>query len=128
MQDMNKESIPYREGKYPEMFEAAETKMMAKEDVVAYSDSLAKLRDNEISYRYAEARGEARGEQLGLKKGEELGLKKGEELGLKKGEARGLKKGKYEASLDIAKAMMKAGIPIEDIIKFTGLTETEIKY
>ncbi len=87
-----------KEGNYPEMFEAAETKMMAKDDVVAYSDSLAKLRDNERSYQYAEDRG------------------------IEIGEERGVKIGK----LEIAKKMMSLGMPMEDITKLTGLSAAEI--
>ncbi len=106
MQDMKKDSIPYREGQYPEMFEAAESDTMAQEDVVAYSASLAKLRDDELSLQYAATLAEERG--------------------LKLGEERGLKRGEYEASVRIAKAMLASGIELEEVERLTGLSYNEL--
>ncbi len=114
------------EGQYPEMFEAAESDRMAEEDVVAYSASLAKLQDDELSLRYAATVAEARGEERGLKLGEERGLKLGEERGLKLGEERGLKRGEHEASVRIAKAMLESGMEVEEIERLTGLSYDDI--
>ena len=47
----------------------------------------------------------------------------GEKAGFEKGEKVGLEKGKIE----IAKNMLKDGIDIEIIIKYTGLTKEEIE-
>ncbi len=55
-----------------------------------------------------------KGEQIGLKKGEQIGLKKGEQIGLKK------------AKLNDAYNLYKLGIPMDIIVKATGLSEEEI--
>ncbi len=54
------------------------------------------------------------GEVAGFEKGEELGLKKGEELGFRKSKA------------ITAKEMLADGMPISKIVKYTGLSESEI--
>ena len=43
--------------------------------------------------------------------------------GEKKGEKKGVKKEKFET----AKRMLNDGLPIETIVKYTGLTEDEVK-
>jgi predicted transposase/invertase (TIGR01784 family) len=50
-------------------------------------------------------------------------LRYAEETGEKRGEKIGLEKGKK----DIARKMLKGNMPIEDIIKFTGLTFEELQ-
>jgi predicted transposase/invertase (TIGR01784 family) len=53
---------------------------------------------------------------------ETLGQRLREE-GRKEGEKRGEKK----AKLETAKRMLNDGLPIESIVKYTGLTEDEVK-
>lgn len=50
---MDKDSEAYKSGDYEEFFKAAESEDLVMEDVVAYSDSLQKLRDTERGIRYA---------------------------------------------------------------------------
>lgn len=59
----------------------------------------------------------------GTKQGQEIGLKEGKELGLKQGQELGLKEGKRE----IARKLLEMKMPIEEIIKITGLSENDIK-
>ncbi len=88
----------------------AEIKLMADLEEKA---ALASAREN----------GTKRGQELGLKQGKELGLKQGKELGLKQGQELGLKEGKRE----IARKLLEMKMPIEEIIKITGLSENDIK-
>ena len=44
-----------------------------------------------------------------------------------KGEEKGLKKGRAEEKLEIAKQMLKDGEAIEKIVRWTGLSEEQLK-
>jgi predicted transposase/invertase (TIGR01784 family) len=58
-----------------------------------------------------------------LMDGEKIGMEKGMERGMKEGKQEGIKEGKIE----MGKAMLKDDEPIEKIIRYTGLSEEEIK-
>ncbi len=55
-------------------------------------------------------------------RGEEEGEKRGERIGEKIGE----EKGEFKKAITIAKAMKRAGEPIEKIAQYTGLSVEEI--
>ena len=71
----------------------------------------------------ARAIGRERGEKIGREQGEKIGREQGEKIGREQGE----KIGSYAKAKEIAKELLKLSIPIEQIIKATGLTEKEIK-
>lgn len=50
------------------------------------------------------------------------------EEGRKEGMKEGIKEGQKQAKLDLAQAMKTAGEPLDKIILYTGLTETEIQF
>ena len=62
----------------------------------------------------------------GIKEGMKKGMKEGMKKGVKKGMKEGMKEGLKEGNLATAKKMKEDGLPIEDIIKYTGLSEQEI--
>jgi predicted transposase/invertase (TIGR01784 family) len=66
---------------------------------------------------------EAKGEERGIKKGEKMGLEKGEKIGLEKGRAEA-----QEEKRHMARKMLAAGIGIERIVEFTGLSAKEIEH
>jgi len=74
--------------------------------------------------------GHEEGVRQGLKEGREKGLKEGREQGLEQGREQGLTQGREEgerrAKLETAKKLREEGIPLDIIIKATGLTEKEI--
>ncbi|MCL2502339.1 MAG: Rpn family recombination-promoting nuclease/putative transposase [Bacteroidales bacterium] len=75
-------------------------------------------------YRSIEERRIKEGEiHTALLEGEEKGWAKGEAIGLEKGEAIGLEKGKT----DIARNLLKDGVSVEDICKYTGLSKQQIQ-
>ena len=57
---MDKNSEPYKDGRYSDIFEAAESANVVGEDAVLYSQSLANLRAMKagFEYRYEEGREE----------------------------------------------------------------------
>ncbi len=67
---MSKEDMAYRCGEYRDIFDASETDKMVGEEVVAYSQSLQKLRAAKAGIRYArqealeEGRVQGRAEEL----------------------------------------------------------------
>ena len=63
---------------------------------------------------------------IARKEGIEEGMKKGMKEGMKKGVKKGMKEGLKEGNLATAKKMKEDGLPIKDIIKYTGLSEQEI--
>lgn len=60
MDKMDKNSEPYKDGRYSDIFEAAESANVVGEDAVLYSQSLANLRAMKagFEYRYEEGREE----------------------------------------------------------------------
>ena len=53
-------------------------------------------------------------------------LKKYEQKGREEGEAKGRAEGKAEGKIEIAKAMLKKDMPLEEIMEFTGLSVEEL--
>jgi hypothetical protein len=56
-----------------------------------------------------------------------LGFSDGEEVGIQKGRAEGRAEGKAERNVELAKEMLADNEPMQKIIKFSHLTEEQIK-
>lgn len=59
-------------------------------------------------------------------KGEAKGREEGRAEGLAEGEKKGLEEGRKEQAYEIARNLMAIHLPIESIVKVTGLSEDEI--
>ena len=55
------------------------------------------------------------------------GRKEGFEKGHAEGVAQGMAQGMAEGKAEVAKAMLEGGVPMDQITRFTGLTEGQIK-
>ncbi len=55
------------------------------------------------------------------------GIEKGKAEGIAEGEARGKAEGKAEGRVEIARTMLQNNEPLEKIMTYTGLSETEVK-
>ena len=68
---------------------------------------------------------------VGIREGEAKGIREGEARGIRKGRAEGIKKGKAEGKAEgiftVARSMLNEGVPIEMILKVTGLTRKEVE-
>ena len=73
------------------------------------------------------AKGLAEGLAKGLAKGQTEGRAEGREEGREEGRAEGRAEGRNEAKTEVAKAMLEGGMPMDQISRFTGLTEERIK-
>ena len=71
--------------------------------------------------------GHAEGLKEGHAEGLKEGLKEGHAEGLKEGRAEGLKEGLKESTRHIALNLKRMGIPLSDIVKATGLSESQIE-
>jgi predicted transposase/invertase (TIGR01784 family) len=81
----------------------------------------------EEGIKIGEEKGIKIGEVKGIKIGEEKGIKIGEEKGIKIGEEKGIKIGEESKAKETARKMLEDGLPIETIVKYTGLTKQEVK-
>ena len=65
MENMTRESKPYRTGDYDDFFAAASTTQLTNEEAVAYSQSYLKEIENQSAVRFAASRSRAEGEAKG---------------------------------------------------------------
>ena len=59
--------------------------------------------------------------------GKKEGIEEGIRQGLKEGMKEGIEEGEKKEKLETAKRMLNGGVTVEDIVKFTGLSEKEIR-
>ncbi|MDE6754916.1 MAG: Rpn family recombination-promoting nuclease/putative transposase [Muribaculaceae bacterium] len=102
MENLNKESKPYKCGKYDDMFKASEIASMAAEDIVAYRNSIMIEMERESALEFAK------------------------EEGMEKGMEKGIKLGREEGREEVARKMKENGMDLGDIMLFTGLSESQI--
>ncbi|WP_204082280.1 hypothetical protein [Candidatus Cardinium hertigii] len=112
----------YSDSKLPEdkqpVLENIITKYLPREDKENIMRTIAqKYRDEGIQI------GQEKGIQIGQEKGIQIGQEKGIQIGQEKGIQIGQEKGKIE----IAKAMLLKGYPMEDIVLLTGLSSSHIQ-
>lgn len=114
MDKMDKNSKPYRDGGYDELFEAAESNLLAGEEVVLYSQSLARMQAirSGMEYRYEEGRAE--------------GIVEGRAEGIVEGRAEGIVEGRAEEKIMIARKMISGGMAPALVASFTGLSLEKI--
>jgi predicted transposase YdaD len=113
-----------------EAVEYAERAAYTKEELEAYD----KLKIDILTVRsmFVDARTEGlreglmEGLQEGMAKGMEKGVQEGMAKGMQEGMAKGMIEGKTERNIEIAKQAKMMKMPISDIAKLTGLSETEI--
>ena len=111
---------------FTKLFEAAEIAKFTKTEYDNYEESLKIYRDWKNTIDTAELKGEKKG----FKKGEKIGIEKGRKEGLEKGRKEGLEKGRKEGAkekaIEIAKQLKAESVPVDIIIKCSGLSEEEI--
>ncbi|WP_265026015.1 Rpn family recombination-promoting nuclease/putative transposase [Wolbachia endosymbiont (group A) of Bibio marci] len=78
-----------------------------EKDLIAYEERIMDLRKEEAILEYR--------------------LDLAEEKGIQIGEERGIKIGKEEGKIEVAKAMLANNVDVNTIVKFTGLSMSEIK-
>ncbi|MDE6554040.1 MAG: Rpn family recombination-promoting nuclease/putative transposase, partial [Muribaculaceae bacterium] len=99
MEKLNKNSKPYKTGEYDEMFEASEIASMAAEDIVAYRNSIMIEMERESELEFAKEEGKEEGRE----------------------------EGREEERMIMARRMKANGLPIGDILLYTGLSEEQVR-
>ena len=122
MDNMDSTSLAYREGRFTEIFEAARSSRLKKEEIVAYSQSLEKLRDTQLGIQYAAERAAEQAAARAAERARAEGKAEGKAEGL----AEGLAEGRTEEKKLIAKKMVEGGMAMNVIVSLTGLSESEV--
>ncbi len=104
---------------FDKLFEEAEIAKFSKKELHEYEDSLKAYRDIKNSLDTAM--------EQGFEKGREEGREVGRAEGRVEGRAEGRAKGRNERSIEIAREMLADGESIQKIMRYTGLTEAQIK-
>ncbi|HGJ5866581.1 MAG TPA: ISNCY family transposase, partial [Arsenophonus nasoniae] len=65
--------------------------------------------------------------QEGRKEGIQEGMQKGKLEGMQEGIQKGKLEGKHEAQLEIARQMLESNMDRQSVMKFTGLTDAELR-
>ena len=68
MEKLDKNSVPYKDGGYDDLFRAAESADIVGEEMVRYSESLDRLRSYQAGVDYAAEKSRLEGIQEGVKK------------------------------------------------------------
>ena len=108
---------------FQHLFDAAEIARFDRKERYEYEESLKNMRDWYSVMLTAEQKGLEKGLKKGLKKGLEQGLVQGLEQGLEQGRA----EGQEESARHIALKLKQMGMPMADIVKATGLSESQIE-
>ena len=113
----------FDEKEFDRLFEMAELCNFTSDEYYNYQNSQKMIYDYENTIDFARKQGEAKGLAEGIEKGRVEGLAEGIERGRAEGLAKGLEKGRFE----IARNMLKAAMPVEQIVIVTGLTEEQVR-
>ena len=100
---------------FRKLAEIAEVSNMSKDDRIKYDSALRHYRDTLSVLQGAKDSGRREGRE----EGREVGRKEGREVGRREGREAGRK--------EVAKKMKSAGIPITQIVEFTGLSAQDIE-
>ncbi len=115
-----------QEAVFKKLFEIAEIAKYTKQERYDYQESLRNFRDFwSTIHTYQDI-----GIEIGISQGIEIGQKQGIEIGknqgIEIGKNQGIEIGKKNEKLDMARKMKSDGMPLDVIIKYTGLSADEI--
>ncbi len=103
--------------------ELAAVANLSLEDRIAYDKALDRYRVSRI----VEEDAREAGWKKGIEEGRAKGIAEGRAEGRAEGITEGITRGITEERIRNARTMKEIGIPMEQIVKVTGLTETEIE-
>ncbi|MDE7419764.1 MAG: Rpn family recombination-promoting nuclease/putative transposase [Muribaculaceae bacterium] len=124
MENMDNTSMAYKEGRYPEIFEAARSSRLRPSDMVEYRKSLDRLRDLQRGIKYETENARRKALEEGRAEGRAEGMAEGMEIGEAKGKnAERRESIRIMISLGISaeKVAEKYQISVMDVRKIAGL-------
>ena len=77
--------------------------------------------------RDAQLEGIAIGRKEGWQEGRREGRQEGRQEGRREGRREGRQEGRKEGLLEAAKAMLQGHLPVEQIVRFTGLSQEDVQ-
>ena len=113
---------------FRKLFKAAEIAQFNPDKRTQYEQEMMTERD-ELNIRHTaerKLREALEAAETARIKGHKDGLKEGRKQGRKEGREEGKAEGREEAKIEMARNMMANGLPISDILKYTGLTEEKV--
>jgi predicted transposase/invertase (TIGR01784 family) len=108
---------------FERFFENAAIAKLNPSESIAYEESIKVYRDLKNVIDTAAMEAKAEGREEGLQEGFEMGMEKGVEKGIEKG----IEKGRAEGVRELVKNAKQAGISLEQIQIFSGLSKEEIE-
>lgn len=123
MQHWNRMPDALKEQVFNRLNELAAVANLSLEDRIAYDKALDRYRVSRI----VEEDAREAGWKKGIEEGRAKGIAEGRAEGRSEGITEGITRGITEERIRNARTMKEIGIPMEQIVKVTGLTETEIE-
>ena len=123
MQHWNRMPDALKEQVFNRLNELAAVANLSLEDRIAYDKALDRYRVSRI----VEEDAREAGWKKGIEEGRAKGIAEGRAEGRAEGITEGITRGITEERIRNARTMKEIGIPMEQIVKVTGLTETEIE-
>ena len=131
MQHWNRMPDALKEQVFNRLNELAAVANLSLEDRIAYDKALDRYRVSRIVEEDAREagwkKGIEEGRAKGIAEGRAEGIAEGRAEGRAEGITEGITRGITEERIRNARTMKEIGIPMEQIVKVTGLTETEIE-
>ena len=118
---------------FSDLYDVEKDRQMAERAKEEYKEEMAqkkamKLAKKEINnFKKQMNNLEKEAKEAGIKAGIKEGIKEGKKEGIKEGKKEGLEIGEKNKAIEIAKKMLDSGMDKQEIIKYTGITEEELK-
>lgn len=123
MQHWNRMPEALKEQVFNRLEELAAVANLSMDDRIAYDRALDRYRVSRI----VEEDTLRAGWEKGMKEGMEEGMRQGMELGIEKGIGQGIELGERKVKKALVQNMKKLGLPMEQIILISGMSEEEIE-
>ena len=134
METLKRMPFKARKSVFERLEQIVDIAALTKEEREMYDESIKVYRDHLVTMEFAKQTGFDQGKEVGLAEGMAEGIAKGMAEGMMKGMAEGMMKGREEGreegirdnQIRIAQGMKADGMPIEMIVRYTGLSAEEV--
>ena len=123
------ERMPFlaRNAVFKKLSEIADISSLSREDRERYDESIKVMRDYYATMEGAIIQGRREGREEGREEGRREGRREGREEGIQQGMKEGMRQGMQKKNIETARLMLEDNEAIEKIMRYTGLSEQEIK-
>ena len=123
------ERMPFqaRNAVFKKLSEITDIAALSPKERDVYDESLKIMRDYNATMEGAMIQGLREGMEKGMEKGMAKGMEQGLAKGMEQGMAKGMEQGRDIEKLNTARLMLEDGESIMKIMRYTGLSESDIK-